>query len=405
MGMDSSNEFVFIQGIKFFKPIRGLLKRLHKEHAHHNRKLHYDEYVSLLLLAFFQPTSQTLRWVQKASGLKRVQSKLGVSRASLGSLSDASRVFDPELARQIFEQLAAEACASNAPRRPDDLPANLQLIAADGTLWETLPKMTRELFQEPLTRRKKGVFKGHIQFDIFKHVPCKAEFSMSDDGEAAHLMQQLQANALYVLDRGFVNYELYSKIMAAGSSFLVRIKDVCAVEVIEERPLEDDARRSGAMRDALIRLGSGVSRIDRPLRLIHAKITLPPPHNLHPIRKRGKYKAYDASAPREQEILLVTDCLELSVQTLLLLYRYRWQIELFFRWFKCVLGSKHLMAQSENGLNLQMYIALIASLLIVVWTGRRPTKDLLMMLNFYLIGWASWDELQSEIRRAPACNP
>src|SRR5579884_1618590 len=123
---------VFVQGIKFFKPIRRLLRRLHKEHAHHNRKLHYDEYISLLLLAFFQPTSQTLRWVQKASELKRVQNKIGVSRASLGSLSDASRVFDPELLRQIFEQLATEAGATDAHRRPDDLPSNLRVIAADG---------------------------------------------------------------------------------------------------------------------------------------------------------------------------------------------------------------------------------------------------------------------------------
>lgn len=403
--MDSNDQHVFVQGVKFFAPIRRLLRRLHKEHAHHNRKLHYDEYISLLLLAFFQPTSQTLRWVQKASGLKRVQNKLGVSRASLGSLSDASRIFDPELLQQIFEQLAAEAEARDTQRRPDDLPAKLRVIAADGTLWETLPKMARELFEKPLTRRKKGVFKGHLQFDIFKHVPCKAEFSMRDDGEAARLMQRLQPNALYVLDRGFIHYELYSKIMAAGSSFLVRIKDVCALESIEERPLDEAATRSGVQRDALIRLGSKGYRVDCPVRLIQAKVTLPPPHNLHPMRKRGKYKAYDAHAPREQELLLVTDCLDLSAETLLTLYRYRWQVELFFRWFKCVLGSKHLMAQTENGLNLQMYAALIASVLIVIWTGRRPSQSLLQMINFYLIGWASWDELQSEIKRAPVSKP
>ncbi len=66
-----------------------------------------------------------------------------------------------------------------------------------------------------------------------------------------------------------------------------------------------------------------------------------------------------------------------------------------------MLGSRHLMAHSENGLNLQMYAALIASLLIVIWTGRRPSQRLLNAINFYLIGWSTWDELQREIHRAP----
>src|SRR5579864_4629043 len=112
------------------------------------------------------------------------------------------------------------------------------------------------------------------------------------------------------------------------------------------------------------------------------------------MRKRGKHKAYEPGVTREQELLLVTDRLDLDAQTLATLYRYRWQIEVFFRWFKCVLGSKHLMAQTEDGLNLQMYAALIASLLVVIWTGRRPTKRLLDALNFYLIGWSTWEELR-----------
>lgn len=400
--MDLTSQRVHVQGVKFFAPIRRLLRRLHKEHAHHNRKLHYDEYTSLLLLAFFQPASQTLRWIQQASDLKRVQTKLGVSRASLGSLSDASRVFDPECLRQIFLQLATEAGASDSVARPRGVPEDLRVIAADGTLWETLPRMARALFEGPLTRRKKGVFKGQIQFDIFQHIPCDAEFSMSDGSDAVQLKQHLRGGAMYILDRGFINYDLYSKIMDAGSSFLVRLKENCAVEISEERPVDAAAAESGVKRDALVLMGTGRYRMERPLRLIHVKTTLPPPHNLHPVRKRGKYKAYESGVAREQELLLVTDRLDMDAQTLVTLYRYRWQIELFFRWFKCVLGSKHLMSQTENGLNLQMYAALIASLLVVIWTGRRPNQRLLNALNFYLLGWASWEELNAEIQRAPA---
>src|SRR5262249_55212498 len=156
----------------------------------------------------------------------------------------------------------------------------------DGTLWETLPRMARALFEEPLTRRKKGVFKGHIQFDIFQHIPCDAEFSMGDGGDAVELKQHLRSGSMYILDRGFINYDLYSKIMDAGSSFLVRLKENCAVEVTEERPIGAAEAEAGVQRDALVLMGTGRYRLERPLRLIHAKTTLPPPHNLHPVRKR-----------------------------------------------------------------------------------------------------------------------
>jgi len=77
----------------------------------------------------------------------------------------------------------------------------------------------------------------------------------------------------------------------------------------------------------------------------------------------------------------------------------RWQVELFFRWFKCVLGCKHLLAQSLNGLTIQVYCALIASMLITFWTGRKPTKHTFEMLAFYFMGWASSSELENHIRR------
>ena len=400
--LKSGNDYTLVQGVKFFAPVRRLLRGLHKEYPHGNRKLHYDEYAALFLLAYFQPTSQTLRWVQQASTLERVQRKLGVSRTSLGSLSDASRLFDPEFLRQIFLQLAEEAQACDGIARPRGLPADLRVIAADGTLWDVLPKMARELWlQKASSRGRKGNFKGHLQFDILRSVPCAAHFEMRDRSEAGKLAAELRPGVLYLLDRGFKSYELYEQILAADSSFLVRIAEHCACEIVEERELSADAAKAGVQQDALVRLGTQQRRMEQPLRMLRIKTSLPLPHNLHAKRKRGKHKAYVANEAKEQEIRLLTDRTDLDAETIALLYRYRWQIELFFRWFKCVLGSKHLMAHSENGLRLQMYIALIASLLVVVWTRRKPTQRLLNALNFYLTGWASWEELKEQIERTP----
>jgi IS4 transposase len=72
--------------------------------------------------------------------------------------------------------------------------------------------------------------------------------------------------------------------------------------------------------------------------------------------------------------LLVTDRLEMEAELVALGYRFRWSVELFFRWFKCVLGRRHLLSESQNGVTIQVYGAMIASLLLSLWVGKKPTK-------------------------------
>jgi IS4 transposase len=71
---------------------------------------------------------------------------------------------------------------------------------------------------------------------------------------------------------------------------------------------------------------------------------------------------------------LVTKRLDLEADLIALAYRYRWTVELFFRWLKCLLGCRPLLSQSEHGGQLQGYRALIASLLISLWVARAPTN-------------------------------
>ena len=76
-----------------------------------------------------------------------------------------------------------------------------------------------------------------------------------------------------------------------------------------------------------------------------------------------------------------------------------YNIELFFRWVKCVLGCRHLLSQTANGVRMQVYVALIASLLISLWIGSTPTKRTYEMLCFYLSGWASETEVIAHLER------
>jgi hypothetical protein len=122
---NSGPDIRVLQGFRCLRDVRGLLARLHDHRDHRNRLLHYDEYAVLLLFYFFNATVTSLRSLQGPTGFEKVRKKLGIRRTSLGSLSEASQVFDPELLRGIFEDLAGRAVAKDGLRRPEGLPGHL----------------------------------------------------------------------------------------------------------------------------------------------------------------------------------------------------------------------------------------------------------------------------------------
>src|SRR5262249_47500534 len=97
----------------------------------------------------------------------------------------------------------------------------------------------------------------------------------------------------------------------------------------------------------------------------------------------------------DQHLLLVTNLsVEQADASLIgLIYRRRWAIELFFRWIKCILGCRHFFAESPQGVAIQFYLALIAALLFQHYSGHRPTRRQWELIQMYLLGWASAEEL------------
>ncbi len=100
-----------LQGFKYFKVLSQLLERLHEAGCEGdragNRILHMDQYMTLLLLCMFSPICSSLRSMQQASELKKVQNNLRIPRSSLGSLSEAARVFYSDLLIDIIGELAS----------------------------------------------------------------------------------------------------------------------------------------------------------------------------------------------------------------------------------------------------------------------------------------------------------
>lgn len=97
-----------------------------------------------------------------------------------------------------------------------------------------------------------------------------------------------------------------------------------------------------------------------------------PPHE-----KRGGRKGKTAGPPSKETLLIATDLLDVPVEVIALIYRYRWSIEIFFRFFKHLRGCRHLYSEHPNGVAIQVYCAIIACMLLNLWTGVKPNKTTL----------------------------
>jgi len=387
-----------LSSLSCFKRIRELLKRLHQEKEHPNRKLHYDEYISLLLLCYYNPVIRGLRQLQQLSALDRVVKELGVTRASLGSLSEASHVFNPAPLAGIFEELAATVSAGDRPAPPPGLPEGIQLIAVDGTLLEALARMLWAVWLD----KHENAAKVHLHFNLSRGVPEYVDLTAGNGDEKASLKDHLAAGRLYILDRGYVDYTLYAEIIKAKSSCVARLRCNASMELIKSRPLTAADSAAGVVSDEEVWLGDSKTgtRMPHPVRVIKVHVKNPPSRNLKPklAKVNGKVKLI-RTHEEEFDAWLVTDRLDLAAEIIALIYRYRWHVELFFRWFKCTLGVRHLFAESPNGVLIQVYAALIAGLLIVLWTGRKPNRYAFSLICFYMQGWATLEELLSGLDR------
>lgn len=367
-----------IGALKYFEMLKPLLEHLHDASTERdragNRKLFYDQYASMLLLYFFNPVLTSLRGIQQASGFRKVQRELGVAKTSLGSLSEAVGVFDAELLEPIIRSLADQLVPL---QKGAEAKALKKLTAVDGSLLPALPKMAWALWNYD----DKKAARLHLHFEVLKSVPVAAKITHGKGCEKKAMHEMLETGRFYVTDRNYEQFRLFQRIIDIGSSFVCCVRDQMTWKIIEERPLSDEARAAGVVFDAEVKLGAkkAVGVLKQPLRVVQVDI--------EKTDKNGQPVI----------LTLVTDKLDLEVELIALAYRYRWQVELFFRWLKCILGCRHLLSTRKNGVEIQVYLALIASLLIAVWVGRKPTKRTYEMLCFYFLGVVELDELTEHI--------
>jgi hypothetical protein len=385
------------RGIKKLRRLLPLLSSLRDSgcarDAAGNRDLHFDQYVTLVLLYLFNPLIDSVRTLRRAAAVERLAEQLGVGRFSLGSFSESCRVFEPQKLKAVVAQLAGQLRPLAADPRLNQHLAHT-LTVADGTVLDAVAKVADAFWLKFQDGTAKHAWKLHVQFEVDSFCAVEAELTDARNSgrsdEKYVLRKKLAPGHCYVTDRWFSQFTLFNEINAIGSSYVCRAKENSSFEVIEERLLSDADLKAGVVRDAVVRMGLGSkpdARPDHPMRVVVVEA--------EPHAKRGGRRGKTAGPGNKGVVVLVTNLLDVPAEVVALIYRYRWTIEVFFRFFKQTLGCRHLISQRVEGVMIQVYCAVIACMLINLWTGRRPGKQMVNMLAWYFMGVATAAEVRA----------
>ena len=393
-----------ITGIKYLGRLSSLMERLApaggERDAAGNRRLLFSQYAGLVWLGLFHPTRQSWRGLSEASRLRKVQQALGGPRASLGSLSESVRVFDPQWLEPIFRELFAQLPQQQLPRQTargsaagmtragsqhvGNIPLELarRLTAVDGSALRALPQIVAAVGSQ-----RDAKWRLHLQFEVHRELPEHATLTPDetggDDDERSVLSRNLRAGRADLLDRGYERDTLFNDIVAAKSDDVCRVQHRALV-VVETRELSPAARDARVISDEIVTLKGAT----------------------HPVRRVIIQKAAQGRRRTDKthsdKILLLTNLLDVPAEIIGALYELRWSLELFFRFFKQVLGCRHLLSHKPAGVMIQVDCALIAALLMSLTLGDNVGRRGYELICLSLPGWAEEDELLDGLLRLTA---
>jgi hypothetical protein len=244
------------------------------------------------------------------------------------------------------------------------------LTAVDGTVLRAVPRMA----WAPASGTGSAL-RLHLHFNVFDQVPAAWPITPGHICERKVFAETVQSGTFYVGDRHYGHdFELLVQLRADGIDFVLRLyNNLIFQQVGPDRPLSPADRKAGVVWDRQVRLGV---------------------HGDGPVVRVVRVEA------NGDVFHLVTTREDLSAELIGLIYRQRWQIELYFKWIKAILNCRHWLAESPAGAQIQIYCVLIASLLLMLWTGQRPNKRMVESLQWYWMGLATAEDLATLLKRA-----
>lgn len=275
----------------------------------------------------------------------RLRDGLGIAPIKRSTLSDAlsarlrtkrpdSKLLD--FAQELFHSVARQA-ASSLDRAKNAASA---FLAVDGSVFSATAKMVFARFDE-----HRNALKAHVAFRIDQYVPSFITLTKATACEKKELRKKIRRGRTYILDRGYVGFDLFRAIKKRRAFFVTRMKKGINCVVARAFDIPNEQRRQGVLRDELVHLDDGKLRL-----------------------RRVVYRAQDG---RVFEYL--TNHFTLTPLEIADLYKSRWAVETFFKFLKHSLVTRHLISRTLVGFHIQLLAAAIAYLLLAIHFG--PSRD------------------------------
>ena len=265
---------------------------------------------------------------------------LGIAQApNKSSLGYANRHRPASLFQQLF-WTTLERFRNHSLLGPSSKPFRFKnkLLSLDSTTIS----LCLSLFPWAQFKKVKGGVKAHVLLDHDDYMPRFIHFTgaFHSDVQAAHQIP-VQRGSIVVMDRAYIDYELWAKWTTQGMFFVTRLRHDLSIDVVDNRPVP---QKRNVLHDDLINLSSRQGQREYPF----------------PLRRIIVW-----NEQAQESIVLLTNHLNFGAATIANIYRQRWQIEVFFKTLKQNLKIKTFVGTTENALLIQIWTAL--ALLLLRW--------------------------------------
>lgn len=319
------------------------LAGLHKSDRYTKKFTTYDHLVTMLYCIFHRCTS--LREV--STGMQACFTKLnhlGMQYCPRRStLSDANRRRTADVFEDIYMKLYKKFARSLSDSRNKEFWFS-KLYIADATTISLFKEILKCAGNTPANGRRKGGMKVHSLIKADQDVPCLIKMSAAATHDVTFIKGlKLPQGSIIVFDKGYLNYEQYDLWTTEKVTWVTRLRKGAKFEVIDQFPLSAEQRKCGIIADEEVILG----------------------HTSHKDVTRTKARLvtyYDYS--KDKVFYFITNNLLLNPETITLIYKKRWQIELLFKRVKQAYPLQYFLGDNENAIKIQVWCALIADLLI-----------------------------------------
>jgi len=297
---------------------------------HHNQKYEYYDFFVLLVFYFISEYSSLKLLINGSLNKGLLPDALKLRQVPYSTCSEAFERFSPDLFRTVFQHLTQNLYFKEIP----ELVALGTLYCIDGSLFPVISSM----LWADYTSTHKAV-KLHLCLELNRMIPIDILVTAGNSNERKALLKMLTKGVTYIADRGYGAFYIFHEIVEAKAHFIIRIKT--NILSVVEKPLT-------------VQLPTSVQYIFRKVNdeLIRFKND----KHAHTYRRVSFYIGLEY-------FYVLTDRQDLTTFQIIMLYAYRWQIELMFRFLKRTMNGLHLIKQNQQGVTIQFYMMLIVALL------------------------------------------